>query len=285
MTCLIVPSLPAASIPWKTSSSDQRSCAYSISCSSASHWVPRRRRSAASPLFIFSPRVSPGSTPFSRKPLPLVTRNGSTNFRTRSRISLRGMVKCPPEASLPERGVATRPDAAGGAGDTGIANRPALRGRVAVVSVAARGVEPSLARKDERQTLRKLASSQGPGLPEVVVDAVRREQAAERHLHALADGHRRRVDVRQLALKATAALEVDHRGEHRRGEGVGLAIDGVRRDGRRHVGLALRGHSIYSVALDAHPLRRHVARPAGLAAAAHEGELPALGAERGRPGR
>ena len=32
MTCLIAPSLPAASMAWNTSSSDQRSCAYSMSC-------------------------------------------------------------------------------------------------------------------------------------------------------------------------------------------------------------------------------------------------------------
>ena len=61
------------------------------------------RSSAASPLSIFRPRVSPGSMSFSRKRLPLVTRNGSMTFSMRSRISFRGMATSL-ERSLPERG-------------------------------------------------------------------------------------------------------------------------------------------------------------------------------------
>src|SRR5262245_40747694 len=91
ITCLIVPSLPAASIAWKMSRTDQRSWAYSMSCSSASQRVPRSRSSAAAPLSILSPRVSPGSKSFSRKPLPFVTTNGATNVRVCSRISFLGM--------------------------------------------------------------------------------------------------------------------------------------------------------------------------------------------------
>ena len=58
-----------------------------MSCSSASHWVPRASSSAASPLPSWRPQVSPGSKPFRRKPLPFLMRNGSTYFWMRSRIS------------------------------------------------------------------------------------------------------------------------------------------------------------------------------------------------------
>src|SRR4030088_2210446 len=44
---------------------------------------------------IFRPQVSPGSKSLSRKPLPLVTRNGSTYFCMRSRISRLGMSHLP----------------------------------------------------------------------------------------------------------------------------------------------------------------------------------------------
>src|SRR4029077_8036629 len=62
-----------------------------MSCSSASHAVPRCRSSAASPLSICRPRVSPGSKSLSRKPLPLVMRYGATYFPMRSRTSCLGM--------------------------------------------------------------------------------------------------------------------------------------------------------------------------------------------------
>src|SRR6476620_2644102 len=42
-----------------------------MSCSSASHSVPRCRSSAASPLSSVRPQVSPGSKSFSRNPLAL----------------------------------------------------------------------------------------------------------------------------------------------------------------------------------------------------------------------
>src|SRR6266540_1120555 len=66
-----------------------------MSCSSANHAVPRWRSSAASPLSNFRPQVSPGSKSFSRKPLPLVMRNGWTYLRIRSRISFFGMPQPP----------------------------------------------------------------------------------------------------------------------------------------------------------------------------------------------
>src|SRR6266480_2142293 len=66
-----------------------------MSCSSANHAVPRWRSSAASPLSNFRPQVSPGSKSFSRKPLPLVMRNGWTYLRIRSRISFLGMLQTP----------------------------------------------------------------------------------------------------------------------------------------------------------------------------------------------
>src|SRR5512134_739872 len=58
------------------------------------------------------------------------------------------------------------------------------------------------------------------GLPEIVVHSLGGEQPSERHLHAVADLDGSRVDVGQLALEAAAALEVDHRGDHRRRQGV-----------------------------------------------------------------
>ena len=44
MTCLIVPSFPAASMAWKMSNSDQRSCAYNTPCNSASALHARLQR-------------------------------------------------------------------------------------------------------------------------------------------------------------------------------------------------------------------------------------------------
>src|SRR5215831_15568119 len=66
-----------------------------MSCSSASHSVPRCRSSAASPLPIVKPQVSPGSKSFNLKPLPFVMRNGSTYFSMRLRISFLAMVQTP----------------------------------------------------------------------------------------------------------------------------------------------------------------------------------------------
>src|SRR5262252_6871160 len=45
------------------------------------------------------------------------------------------------------------------------------------------------------------------GLPEIVVDAARREQPAERHLDAIPDLDVLRVDIGELALEPPAALE------------------------------------------------------------------------------
>src|SRR5262245_4392161 len=66
-----------------------------MSCSSASHSVPRVRSSAASPLPSCRPQVSAGSTLFRRKPFPLVMRNGSTYFWMRSRISCLATAQSP----------------------------------------------------------------------------------------------------------------------------------------------------------------------------------------------
>src|SRR5215469_8457189 len=66
-----------------------------MSCSSASHSVPRVRSSAASPLPSCRPQVSPGSMLSRRKRLPLVMRKGSTYFWMRSRISRLAMVSIP----------------------------------------------------------------------------------------------------------------------------------------------------------------------------------------------
>src|SRR5262249_14809193 len=66
-----------------------------MSCSSASHWVPRCSNSAASPLSSFRPQVSAGSKSLSRKSLPLLMRYGCTYFSIRSRISCLAMAQPP----------------------------------------------------------------------------------------------------------------------------------------------------------------------------------------------
>src|SRR5713226_6351812 len=55
-----------------------------------------------------------------------------------------------------------------------------------------------------------------PGLPEVVVDAVGREQAAEGHLDPATDLDLPLVHVSQLDRQPSAAVEVHHRENHRR---------------------------------------------------------------------
>src|SRR5258706_16377947 len=66
-----------------------------MSCSSASHSVPRWRRSAASPLSSSRPQVLSGSKFFSLNFLPLVMRNGSTYFWIRFRISFLDIAQPP----------------------------------------------------------------------------------------------------------------------------------------------------------------------------------------------
>src|SRR5262245_22820178 len=86
ITCLMAPSLPAASMAWKMSSSAQRSCAYSRSCSSASRATPADSHSLASSLDCSLP-VSPGSKSLSRNLRPSSTRNGLANSSERLTIA------------------------------------------------------------------------------------------------------------------------------------------------------------------------------------------------------
>src|SRR5689334_498092 len=76
----------------------------------------------------------------------------------------------------------------------------------------------------------------GPGLPEVVVDLVRGEQAAERHLDAVAHLHARGVDVAELDREPAATVPVDDREDGRRAGGVRDAVDGDERDRADDVG-------------------------------------------------
>src|SRR6516165_74400 len=62
---------------------------------SASHWVPKCSRSAASLFSRFRPAVSPGSKSFSPNFLPLVMRNGWTYFSIHSRTSFFAMAQTP----------------------------------------------------------------------------------------------------------------------------------------------------------------------------------------------
>src|SRR5437773_12040310 len=78
MTCLMAPSLPAASIAWKIKSTPHLSWAYSLSCSSARAVTPVTSASFAlglSASFVNS-RVSSGSTSLRRKSFPLLIQNG-----------------------------------------------------------------------------------------------------------------------------------------------------------------------------------------------------------------
>src|SRR6266853_792537 len=75
MTCLIVPSFPAASMAWRTTRIAQRSCAKSFSCKSHRRAIPCSSVSCACSLD-FNPSVSAGSKSFNRKLAPSATRNG-----------------------------------------------------------------------------------------------------------------------------------------------------------------------------------------------------------------
>src|SRR5581483_5868418 len=114
------------------------------------------------------------------------------------------------------------------------------------------------------------------GLPKVVVDALRGEEAPERHLEVVPDRDLLRVDVGQLAREPPPALVVDERRDDGRLERVREVVERVRRHAARRVGEALVAHLVDRAALDAHALRREVARPALRAARADEGELPAF---------
>src|SRR5437899_472016 len=78
MTCLMAPSLPAASIAWKIRSRAHLSCAYSLSCNSARAVTPVASASFALGLSasLVNSSVSFGSTSLRRKFSPLLIRNG-----------------------------------------------------------------------------------------------------------------------------------------------------------------------------------------------------------------
>src|SRR5947207_2019993 len=89
MTCLIAPSLPAASIAWKIRSTAHLSCAYSLSCNSSNAVTPVASASFARGLSasLVNSSVSSGSTSLRRKSFPLLMRNGSANSRALLMIS------------------------------------------------------------------------------------------------------------------------------------------------------------------------------------------------------
>src|SRR5262249_23438740 len=118
--------------------------------------------------------------------------------------------------------------------------------------------------------------------PEIVVHAVRGERTAERHLHAIADLDRGRIDVGQFALKTSSALEVDDRRHDRGRERVGETIRRVRGNGGGDICHRLRGHAVHRLALDADTLRRQMTSATALAAASREPELPRFAAKRWR---
>src|SRR2546422_2738040 len=62
-----------------------------------------------------------------------------------------------------------------------------------------------------------LLAMQWSRFPEVVVDAAGGDDAAEGHGHAVADLDGLGIDVGHLGLEPAAALEVEHRDDHRRG--------------------------------------------------------------------
>jgi hypothetical protein len=123
------------------------------------------------------------------------------------------------------------------------------------------------------------------GLPEIIVHALRREQAPERHLEMVADRDLTRLDVRQLAREPSAALVVHDRRHDGRLERVCQMIERVGGDPARGIGETLGAHLVEGAALDAHALRREMPRLALLATRADEGELPALVPAHGRGGR
>src|SRR5262245_19815296 len=122
------------------------------------------------------------------------------------------------------------------------------------------------------------------GLPKIVVDALCRKEASKGHLEPVADRHRVRVDVGELAGEAPAALVIDERGHHGRLQRVRQVVERVGRHPARRVGEALLGHLIDGATLDAHALRREMPGATRLAARADEGELPALVPAHGRTG-
>ncbi len=97
MTCLMVPSLPAASIAWNTHSSAQLAFGYSSSCNSDSRCTPCASSASAAGLSIALPPESSGSWSFSRKPLASVTRQRSS-ARSMSRAFIGG-----PSSAAPHR--------------------------------------------------------------------------------------------------------------------------------------------------------------------------------------
>src|SRR5919197_2366583 len=77
---------------------------------------------------------------------------------------------------------------------------------------------PTIATRSRIPLLAIVLASCGPCLPEVVVDAAGGVHPAERHLDAGADVDVAGAAVGQLAAEAPAAVEVDRRGDRRRGK-------------------------------------------------------------------
>src|SRR6185437_17049501 len=67
-----------------------------------------------------------------------------------------------------------------------------------------------------RGAVRAAPTGQRPGLPEVIVHALGRPHAPERHRHPVPDGQLVRPGVGQLAPEAPPAVEVDDDPDHRR---------------------------------------------------------------------
>src|SRR5215470_5504500 len=97
----------------------------------------------------------------------------------------------------------------------------------------------------------RLPSAPRARLPEIVVDALTRVEAAEGHLELVADRDRRRLDVGQLAGEAPAALEVDDRRDDRRLQRVGEVVEREGGDLATAVGEALGRHLVDRAAVDA----------------------------------
>src|SRR6478735_3118894 len=116
----------------------------------------------------------------------------------------------------------------------------------------------------------------GSRLPEVVVNVVRREQLAERHLDAVADRHIARVDVGHLDREPAAAVEVDDRERDRRTRRVRDAVDGDERDRALDLGHRRRGHVVDRIADTRDARRWEVELAAAAVARADEGVLPFL---------
>src|SRR5688500_2212315 len=90
----------------------------------------------------------------------------------------------------------------------------------------------------------RLASANGPSLPEVVPDAARSEDASEGHLDAVTYADRGGIDVGELAEESSPAIEVDRDRDDGRAQRIRQAIDRERGDGAFDVRQSLRCHLV-----------------------------------------